>query len=230
MTTRRSTYWAPNSAPRSPYCIFRQPTRDTYLGEVGSAANASGGTTATLSVGLAVPVGAMVIVAVVSPQASVSSLTDSAGNTWSSDEGYYAGQGAELGLWRSVLTTALTTSDTITVDFSASASVYDVVALAFGGLTGSLLSKGANYTGTPNSAFDVALAASETAPLVLVAVASEASYTSGPAFTTFAGPVAESQFGYAVVTSGSGTFSTTYTSSGSVTGISYGVAALAAYN
>lgn len=105
-----------------------------YIERIGEAYNVSSASTLAFTCSAAVPVGRLVIFAGRGVAgANITSVSDSSSNTWTLIN--RTTTQATCSVYYSVVTTALTTSSTVTATYSSSQAQYNIAAWSFDGLT-----------------------------------------------------------------------------------------------
>jgi hypothetical protein len=105
-----------------------------YVGKIGEAQVTGTASSVTFTANQQLPVGTLVVLAMRGNFTNVvSSVSDSAGNTWSKLANTTTANTCNV--WYSVLTTAITTSTTVTANFSASGGLQIMAGWAFHGFT-----------------------------------------------------------------------------------------------
>ena len=109
-----------------------------YVAQQGSRAGGSSGSTSTITFNPSQNLGAgnMLLVAAIGGGVTVSSVTDTKGNTYHLDQSGTNGSGTTIYLYSTVQNAGtLTTTDTVTVTYSGATTHYGVASIEFSGIS-----------------------------------------------------------------------------------------------
>ena len=156
----------------------------SWVANLGSGSSKSSATSIAMTTGATVPVGDVILVGYCgsTSASAVSSITDSAGNTYSVLK-EVSGTTSHIALWGSVLGTQLASGSTITVNLAAASGIRDVVAVDFTSLTLTQDVTAVSAAGTSSTPSTGATAATTTADTLTVGLFAVSNGTASGTFT-----------------------------------------------